>query len=109
MMIWLCLLTLPMSGASRLAASLLGALLGKNCVLSLLTSLPSEGRATLETMAMATQAAMTSQRKRTEDRPSAPKKRSVRLKLQLLLWRARYRRHALQRAPGSGEDPGPKA
>ena len=78
MMIWLWLLTLPMSGAASVAASLLGALLGRNCVLSLLTSLPSEGSAILEMTAMATQATITIQRNRTVKRPRPPKKRSVR-------------------------------
>ena len=74
-----------MRGVARSAACTLGELEGRNWELSLLTSLPIEGRAMLVMTARAIQAMITSQRKRTEKRPSPAKKRSGRLKSKILL------------------------
>ncbi len=70
---------------ARSAACWLGAFEGRNWELSLLISLPIEGSVMLATMAMATQTPITSQRKRTEKRPSPAKKRSGRVKSKYLL------------------------
>ena len=79
MKIWLCLLMLPRSGCARFAACELGALAGRKSELSLFTSLPMEGSDLTDNTTITIQAAMTSQRKRTEKRPRPAKNRSVKV------------------------------
>jgi len=62
MNIGLCLLTLPMSGVSKVEARSLGAVDGRNWELSLLTSLPIEGRALMDRTATKIQPRRTTQR-----------------------------------------------
>ena len=78
MMIWLSVLALPRIGVARAAACELGALAGRNWLLSLFTSLPSEGSAFAETISSTTHSTTTSTRNRTTDRPRPKKNRFTR-------------------------------
>ena len=75
MMIWLSVFALPRIGVASVAASELGALAGRNWLLSLFTSLPSEGSAFAETTISTIHSTTTSTRNRTTNRPRPEKKR----------------------------------
>ena len=64
----------PCSGEASRAACSLGALAGRNEVLSLCVTLDSDGSSAMAATAPATQASTMAQRKRTDSRPAAAKK-----------------------------------